>query len=273
MIPKKSAMRFGKELSESAFLVVPDGRSWKVELKRDGEKIWFCDGLQGFLDYYSVQYFFTLLFRYEGNSMFCVCICDELGAEIDYPSTLDIVEVLDTKPSIVDGLFCKLEDEGFEILGMEPHIPRAGSKRKDSDGGLENQHLKKSGNFVLQRKMGRYTKRIKRATSMAYQTRSRSRENEEEGTEVKEPGDANNCRLGTAKCNNKSSPSNVRVKHEEDVEIIVPKYIAHVASARPLMSKETEEAILAANSCKLQNPSFMAILTPYNVKQGWVVSF
>ncbi|XP_060972040.1 B3 domain-containing transcription factor VRN1 [Cannabis sativa] len=97
-IPKKCVMLFGEELGEMGTLTVPHGngnRAWKVRIVKNGKNkkkkchnnnnIWFKDGMEEFINYYSIHLHSILQFTYQGNSMFSVRICDALGSEIDYP--------------------------------------------------------------------------------------------------------------------------------------------------------------------------------------------
>ncbi|GMN44218.1 hypothetical protein TIFTF001_013422 [Ficus carica] len=49
MIPLKSSMIPGGDLSEAATLADPNGEAWRVRLNRCAEHIWLCDGLKEFI--------------------------------------------------------------------------------------------------------------------------------------------------------------------------------------------------------------------------------
>ncbi|XP_055960158.1 B3 domain-containing transcription factor VRN1-like [Mercurialis annua] len=85
-IPRKFVRLYGNNLSNSVFLKVPTGATWKLELvKFDGE-IWFQNGWQEFVKYYSIAYGSFLVFEYnQTNSEFNVTIFDTSTLEIDYP--------------------------------------------------------------------------------------------------------------------------------------------------------------------------------------------
>ncbi|CAN1170427.1 Putative B3 domain-containing protein Os03g0621600 [Linum perenne] len=74
-------------LPRSATLIVSNGQQWGVEVIRNNEGIWFCNkGWQRFAEFYSLDFGHLLVFRYEGHSIFSVCIFDRTTSkEIDYP--------------------------------------------------------------------------------------------------------------------------------------------------------------------------------------------
>ncbi|KAL2335795.1 hypothetical protein Fmac_010241 [Flemingia macrophylla] len=84
-IPEEFINRFGDELSTLAAITVPDGRVWKMRLKKRGKHVLFCTQWREFVNYYSLSYGSQLVFRYEGNSNFHVLIFDITSAEICYP--------------------------------------------------------------------------------------------------------------------------------------------------------------------------------------------
>ncbi|KAG6729400.1 hypothetical protein I3842_01G027500 [Carya illinoinensis] len=86
MIPRRFVRKHGEGLSNLAFLNLPNGAEWKLELTRCDGEIWLQKGWQEFLEYYSVKPGHFLVFRYEGNSRFHVLIFDMSATEIDYPT-------------------------------------------------------------------------------------------------------------------------------------------------------------------------------------------
>jgi len=77
---------FGNELKNVATVTVPDGLIWKMDLKKCGEDVYFCNKeWQQFAEYYSLRYGCFLSFRYKGNSNFSVIIFDATSVEICYP--------------------------------------------------------------------------------------------------------------------------------------------------------------------------------------------
>ncbi|KAK4285952.1 hypothetical protein QN277_002575 [Acacia crassicarpa] len=89
-IPKDFVRRFENELCASeATIGVPDGRVWKMELKKSENEVYFCKGWEEFVKYYSLRSGFFLVFKYEGKSQFSAVIFDSSAAEIYYPPKLN----------------------------------------------------------------------------------------------------------------------------------------------------------------------------------------
>ncbi|XP_062015032.1 B3 domain-containing transcription factor VRN1-like [Rosa rugosa] len=91
-VPNKFVMKYGKDLLNSVYLKLPSGSEWEVELTRCRDKIWFEKGWPEFSMFCSLDYGSFLVFRYEGNSHFHVCIFDMSATEIDYPITMPKIE-------------------------------------------------------------------------------------------------------------------------------------------------------------------------------------
>ncbi|XVF59514.1 hypothetical protein PTKIN_Ptkin07bG0281900 [Pterospermum kingtungense] len=88
-IPKTFVRKYGNGISSPAFLRVPTGAVWKVELIKSDGKIWLQNGWQQFSDHYSLELGHLLVFGYEGKSNFNVMIFDKSTSEIEYPYTRD----------------------------------------------------------------------------------------------------------------------------------------------------------------------------------------
>ncbi|KAK7859699.1 b3 domain-containing transcription factor vrn1 [Quercus suber] len=83
-IPKKFISEYGVDLSDMAFLTIPNGTKWRVKLrKRDGE-VCFQNGWCEFASCHALTLGHLLVFRYEGNPEFSVLIFDATATEIDY---------------------------------------------------------------------------------------------------------------------------------------------------------------------------------------------
>lgn len=83
-IPFKFVKKFGDELSSIATLIVPGGRHWLVQLRKDDIRMWFDSGWNVFVEYYSIGIGCFLVFKYEGNSCFNVHVYDLKASEINY---------------------------------------------------------------------------------------------------------------------------------------------------------------------------------------------
>ncbi|XP_040369495.1 B3 domain-containing protein LOC_Os12g40080 [Rosa chinensis] len=91
-VPNKFVMKYRKDLLNSVYLKLPSGSEWEVELTRCKDKIWFEKGWPEFSMFCSLDYGSFLVFQYEGNSHFHVCIFDMSATEIDYPITMPKIE-------------------------------------------------------------------------------------------------------------------------------------------------------------------------------------
>ncbi|TKY66277.1 B3 domain-containing protein [Spatholobus suberectus] len=84
-LPGKFVNKYGKQLSNTMFLKLPNGAEWKVNLKKRGGGVWFQEGWKEFVEYHSLAHGHLLFFRFDGTSCFHVFICDMSTMEIDYP--------------------------------------------------------------------------------------------------------------------------------------------------------------------------------------------
>uniref|UniRef100_A0A2N9EP45 TF-B3 domain-containing protein n=1 Tax=Fagus sylvatica TaxID=28930 RepID=A0A2N9EP45_FAGSY len=83
-IPENFVKKFRDDLSAVATLSVPDGHVWQVGLKKVNNGAWFHNGWQDFVEHYSIDVGYFLVFRYEGNSGFFVHIFNLATSEINY---------------------------------------------------------------------------------------------------------------------------------------------------------------------------------------------
>ncbi|CAN0880515.1 B3 domain-containing transcription factor VRN1 [Linum grandiflorum] len=97
LIPRSFARKHGKELSERVTFQVPGSSTttWKVEVSKgdydDNRLCFHNEGFRNFIDFYSLAPQYTLVFQYDGASLFSVFIFDDSGSEIHYPLKLDDV--------------------------------------------------------------------------------------------------------------------------------------------------------------------------------------
>lgn len=81
-IPNKFFRKYGDDLSNPVFLKLPTGSDWKIELRKWEGEVWFGEGWPKFSKFYSLDCCHSLVFGYEGNSTFRICIFDKDFAEI-----------------------------------------------------------------------------------------------------------------------------------------------------------------------------------------------
>ncbi|RVW70813.1 B3 domain-containing transcription factor VRN1 [Vitis vinifera] len=88
-IPQTFLREYGNGLSHFVFLHLPTGAEWRVELLKLHGEVLFSTGWQQFVEHYSIEYGYFLLFRYEGDSHFHVLVFDMTASEIEYPYATD----------------------------------------------------------------------------------------------------------------------------------------------------------------------------------------
>ncbi|KAL6224713.1 hypothetical protein ACLB2K_003568 [Fragaria x ananassa] len=120
-IPKKFLIKYGQDLSNSVHLKLPSGSEWEVELRRGNGKAWFERGWPEFSRFCSLDYGAFLVFRYQGNSQFEVCIFDKSATEIEYPLTMPKIEEVDGDALPIEVLEdlppCPKRRENSSLLG------------------------------------------------------------------------------------------------------------------------------------------------------------
>ncbi|XP_050211902.1 B3 domain-containing transcription factor VRN1-like [Mercurialis annua] len=114
-IPRKFVRLYGNNLPNSIVLKVPSGAKWKIELTKCDGEIWFQNGWQEFVKYYSIAYGSFLVFQFNLNSEFNVTIFDTSTLEIDYP--LDIASRNNAEVNLTKEIRQETEsDVSVEIL-------------------------------------------------------------------------------------------------------------------------------------------------------------
>ena len=68
--------KYRETLSNSAFVKLPCGSKWKIELTKQENNIWLEKGWPDFAKHYFIKRGSMLVFRYEGNSEFHAVIFD-----------------------------------------------------------------------------------------------------------------------------------------------------------------------------------------------------
>lgn len=94
-IPKSFVKKYEKHLSNLVHLKLPSGSEWEVEVTTCDCEVWLDKGWPEFSKFYSLEQGGSLVFKYDGNSKFHVCILDASGTEIDYPLVLPVMEETD----------------------------------------------------------------------------------------------------------------------------------------------------------------------------------
>ncbi|KAF3964420.1 hypothetical protein CMV_011296 [Castanea mollissima] len=127
-IPTKFSRKYGQGMSNLAFLKLPSGAEWKVEMTEHDGEVWLKKGWQEFAKYYSVKQGHFLVFRYEGNSHFHVLIFDASATETEYSLNSSHGEEGKLNEEFHSPKMEEIEsDSAVEILGWFPPCP----KRRD----------------------------------------------------------------------------------------------------------------------------------------------
>lgn len=115
-------------MSNLAFLKLPSGAEWKVEMTEHDGEVWLKKGWQEFAKFYSVKQGHFLVFRYKGNSHFHVLIFDASATEIEYSLNSSHGEEGKLNEEFQGPKMEEIEsDSAVEILGWFPPCP----KRRD----------------------------------------------------------------------------------------------------------------------------------------------
>lgn len=141
-IPEAFASRYCKNnLQNVAYLEVPSGKIWEVEVVHSKDEIWLAKGWEDFSDYHSISCGQFLMFGYNGRSHFNVTIFDLSATEIEYPTTEndsdDSIEILEVDPESYIGKTKVSYVFEHSIENIDDCSLGQCSKRKSQDGGVE----------------------------------------------------------------------------------------------------------------------------------------
>ncbi|XP_062112882.1 B3 domain-containing transcription factor VRN1-like [Humulus lupulus] len=263
MLPAKFTRKLGNELSAVAKLVVPSGQCWQVRLEKADNKIWFKRGWQEFVKFYSICYGNLLVFRYEGESTFHVCIMDRTLTEIDYPlngpSSNTVDPNLDKQPKE------KPDDTNDNEINLQ--IPHSSSKRIAANKLGDKQVFNRDQNpFSSNPKTGRSNKNFRTNSPSIDSPNASGGVKTEEGTPVEQPGHVNVPRSsGKLKEDENCFPHDLQEQnHEVNTNLILPRGFPVTNSKFFKISKETEKIANIASKREYENPSFMVILRKRN---------
>ena len=157
-IPDNFLRKYGDQLSTVATLTVPDGSVWCLGLKKVNNRVCFVDGWQGFIERYSIDIGYLLVFEYEKKSNFIVYIFRT--AELDYQSAMRS-RVKRPFYEICHHIFEGIEDiDSFDFLDSAPSNPTGALQGKDSTGCMDQ--LIPAENHIQQRQENKDTKKTSR---------------------------------------------------------------------------------------------------------------
>ncbi|KAG8651327.1 B3 domain-containing transcription factor VRN1 isoform X1 [Manihot esculenta] len=132
-VPKRFARKYGGFLSNPVVLKVPGGRIWQVEVTKFDGEVWFQNGWQGFLEYYSLVHGSFLVFEYDKSSChFNVTIFDKSASEIEYPVSVtngDDKEINDLQEEIQEPKIIEETENDSYVETLDDSV--LGRKRKE----------------------------------------------------------------------------------------------------------------------------------------------
>ncbi|XP_054776829.1 B3 domain-containing transcription factor VRN1 [Prosopis cineraria] len=282
-IPDNFLRKFGCELSSVATLTVPDGSVWRVGLQKLGNKFWFLDGWQEFVQRYSIGVGYLLVFRYEGKSSFNVHIFNLATCEINYQSNArssnegpffanqhlnfddiedeDSIAFLDSSPSsLTPDAMQNKAFPGAPALQNLFHGSKLNSINWGDGGnsfspkGANSQDNQSSRNIGVQFNAVEFKKSTEEL---------KLRFSNEEMQRVKK----------TIRKKRKMDPNGQAssAQHEEEVEIRYRFYESASARKRTVTAEERERAINSAKAFEPDNPFCRVVLRPSYLYRGCIM--
>ncbi|XP_022132590.1 B3 domain-containing transcription factor VRN1-like isoform X2 [Momordica charantia] len=154
MIPQKFVEEYGKFLSSSVRLKLPDGKEWKVGLKATTNgAVWLQNGWHPFAEHYRLKHGSMLVLRLDENSTFQTLIFEPSGSEIEYSFKFNDFGGDFQEESDDDS------DESFEIFHQhskkreKPSLPSSQSRKKmRSEGSFSPKMVPQEGRHISREK-------------------------------------------------------------------------------------------------------------------------
>ncbi|KAK8706632.1 hypothetical protein V6N13_050187 [Hibiscus sabdariffa] len=233
-IPDNFVKSIKDELSVAAALTVPDGHVWRVGIKKGDNKVWFHEGWPEFVEQYYIRVGYFLIFRYEGNSAFCVSIFNLYNSEINYQTNALLgTQYNHGKPYP----FEELEDDEC-ISPAVQHLFR-GPKLENSANW--------SGDVNLNPERSVNNQPIR-------------------GLEMPQPK-----KPGRKKQKFDPNEQDLSFGHEDDVEMRYRFYESASARKRTVTAEERERAMNAAKAFEPTNPFCRVVLRPSYLYRGCIM--
>ncbi|KAF8019545.1 hypothetical protein BT93_G0283 [Corymbia citriodora subsp. variegata] len=115
-IPKKFLGRYGKDLSSLVLLKVAGSSTWTIGVEKcNNGTVWLWKGWREFMQHYSIGHGHLVVFKYIGNSTFCVIIFNKSASEIDYS--------LSSISNLGNGFFSPKREDVIEVEDSEDSAP------------------------------------------------------------------------------------------------------------------------------------------------------
>ncbi|CAN1852835.1 B3 domain-containing transcription factor VRN1 [Linum perenne] len=123
MLSEEFVTKYGRRLSNTTELKLPDGKVWKIVLKRENEdhkcRVWLESGFRHFLQHYSIAAGFLLMFEFRGSSNFHVLVFDRTSCEIVYTIRQPAPEPQQHSVADPDSNFCSRVEASAIITGLK----------------------------------------------------------------------------------------------------------------------------------------------------------
>lgn len=135
-IPQEIVKEHGSYWSKFVILEVSVNNLWKVELKRCEGHVWLHKGWKDFVKSCSITCGYSLVFKYEGGSLFHVLIFDTSGLVIEFPVSFNQRAILDQSKVTKIKEEDSDDDSSIEILDDWPQKTREESASNKSSRGI-----------------------------------------------------------------------------------------------------------------------------------------
>lgn len=291
----------GDNFSSIVTLSDPNLREWKIGLEKSENDVWFCDGWEKFMEYYSITSPNFLVFRYEGNSKFHVLIFDMNGTEIPYPENPnpniepqeDDVVLLESsenddrdyqRDNVHDNDHCHYtkEEEDYSDHGDDSTdedddsttcYSSSSPSRSPSPCSPKGRGFTKFIDQRSKRERDRRREKEYSTSRFGYQKKRKRQVGESEYSESddKEEGDSRRSK-GGERCKCREGRFGYRVKKKQRVEWVRTETLkSKPYKKRKISSREREMVMRAAREFKSEFPSFRSVLRPHNLYNSFVV--
>ncbi|KAK7310376.1 hypothetical protein RJT34_07852 [Clitoria ternatea] len=292
-IPDNFLRKYGGQLSTIVNLTVPDGSVWRIGLKKADNRISLVDGWQEFVQRYTVNVGYLLVFMYEGNSSFIVHIFNLSTSEVNYQPAmrnrnegpcftnyhhiLDEMEDVETfdlpdssSPYLTSGT---LQNKVFSgsVDQLTPGKGQTPALQNLFNGGskLNRVNWGDSGNAFSSKGANSQNNPSTRDIGVQFNAVEFKRSTEELKLRFSNEEGINK----TARKKRKSEPNGEEPsgENEEEAEIRYRFYESASARKRTVTAEERERAVNASKTYEPTNPFCRVVLRPSYLYRGCIM--
>ncbi|KAF5745655.1 B3 domain-containing transcription factor VRN1 isoform X1 [Tripterygium wilfordii] len=277
-IPNKFVRKIRDELSALATLTAPDGRIWRIGLRKAENNIWFHEGWPEFVERYSVGVGYFLIFRYEGTSAFIVHMYNLSAYEVKYQSN-----ALSSRfPNLGKSIFEEMEDDDdVENFSSSPSYPMTQNYGAPSLQNLFNEPrvyscMNWAGEGNVQSSEGRIniSQETNRTTrDIGVQFNAIMLRNSLDVVKLNSPDEEMQTTKKTVKKRRKINPNVMESPphHEGEIDLRFRFYESASARKRTATAEERERAVNAAKAFEPANPFCRVVLRPSYLYRGCIM--